>query len=220
MDGNRRWARERGLPAWHGHHHGVTPLWNAITCCIDQGVLHLSVFAFSLDNRSRSHQEQTFLCNFLRKQLIEYELPRLQEWNVRVDFIGHREHHAQNMQDDMAYVERVTQDNTALSLHIFFCYDGREDIRQATQALCREYAGNPQTEITPELFASYLQTREIPDPDLVIRTGGRQRVSNFLIYQMAYSEIYFLSTYWPDIGYHDITAAIQTYQETPRTFGA
>jgi len=221
MDGNRRWARKHNLPAWEGHRNGIAPLREAIQACLSHGIPYLSVYAFSPENFKRPQEEKQFLFNALHHHLIQEELPQLQQQGVRIRCIGDTKLFPETMQKDITYVQEATESNTQLQLNILFCYGGRHDIAHATRRISSAYANGDitQEDITPERFADYLWTADIPDPEVVIRTGGRRRISNFLLYQIAHSEIYFFDQYWPDITREDIESALTTFHQTTRTFG-
>lgn len=221
MDGNRRWAKQHGLAPWIGHDHGVTPLKEAISCCIEQGIAYLSVYAFSVENFKRPQQEQAYLFETISKRLVHDELPGLRKQGVRINVIGDQQYFPQTLCDDITYVHEQTKGNTTLTLNLLFCYGGRHDITQATRRISAAYAHGDihHEDITPNLISEHLFTSGLPDPDLVIRTGGRQRISNFLLYQMAYSEIYFLPRYWPDVTKDDILNILARFSATNRTYG-
>lgn len=221
MDGNRRWARSRSLPPWVGHERGVQPLKDVIACCIEHKIPYLSVYAFSTENFKRPHEEQQYLFNTIAQRLVHDELPELMEQGVRVNIIGDQTQFPDALRNDITYVHDQTANNTALTLNILFCYSGRHDIAQATRSISTSYARGEITyeDINTHTISRHLMTRDIPDPDLVIRTGHRQRISNFLLYQMAYSEIYFIPQYWPDITKQDILHVLQQFSTTNRTFG-
>ncbi len=221
MDGNRRWAKERGLPPWIGHEYGIQPLKEVIRCCIEHNIPYLSVYAFSIENFKRPQQEQQYLFDIISKRLVHDELPELNAQGVRINIIGDRRYFPQSLINDIAYVEKETRNNTRLTLNLLFCYSGRHDIAQAVQSINTACLRGEisQQDITPERISQHLFTHTIPDPDLVIRTGGRQRISNFLLYQVAYSEIYFLPIYWPDISKDDILSMLERFSATTRTFG-
>lgn len=221
MDGNRRWAKSRGLPAWIGHEQGVQPLKDVIACCIEHGIPYLSVYAFSAENFKRPHEEQQYLFNTISQRLVHDELPQLIEQGVKVNIIGDQTQFPASLRDDIAYVHQQTADNTTLALNILFCYSGRNDIAQATKAISKLYADGDiaSEDINAETISRHLLTHDIPDPDMVIRTGNRHRISNFLLYQMAYSEIYFIPQYWPNITKDDIVEVLQQFSATNRTFG-
>jgi len=221
MDGNRRWARERNLHPWIGHQYGIQPLKDTISLCIQYGIQHVTVYAFSQENFKRPDDEKHYLFHVISQQLTHEELPTLKAQGVRVNVIGDSRLYPDELRDDIAYVQNETRDNTVLQLNILFCYSGRHDIAQAVERMSRDYADGTGsiTDMTPERISSYLLTADIPDPDLVIRTGGRHRISNFLLYQMAYSEIYFLARYWPDVTHDDICGILEQFSQTTRTFG-
>ena len=221
MDGNRRWARERGLSPWIGHERGIRPLRETVACCLENGVSYLSVFAFSMENFQRSDDEKTYLFSTIVNMLVEQELPTLKKNGVKINIIGDAACYPESVIDKIAYVHNETKNNTKLTFNLLFCYGGQQDIAIATRAISQDYADGTitQDDITADTVSKYLLTHPMPHPDLVIRTGGRKRISNFLLYQMAYSEIHFLDQYWPDISKDDILREIGTFSQSQRTFG-
>lgn len=220
MDGNGRWAKARGLPRAAGHRAGVEALRQTVRNADDLGIRWITVYAFSSENWSRPKAEVSDLMGLL-KLFIRRDLAELHQNGVKVRVIGER----QSLQPDIAALleeaEHLTQDNSALNLVIAFNYGSRDEIaRAATRIAQAAVAGRlDPRDITPESFGAFLDTVDIPDPDLIIRTGGEIRLSNFLLWQAAYAELVFLSCYWPDFGKAHLVEAIQTFAARERRFG-
>ena len=220
MDGNGRWAKARGLPRAAGHRAGVEALRQTVRNADDLGIRWITVYAFSSENWSRPKSEVTDLMGLL-KLFIRRDLAELHQNGVKVRVIGER----QSLQPDIAALldeaELLTRDNSALNLVIAFNYGSRDEIaRAATRIAEAAVAGQlDPRDITPESFGAFLDTVDIPDPDLIIRTGGEIRLSNFLLWQAAYAELIFLSCYWPDFGKAHLVEAIQTFAARERRFG-
>ncbi len=217
MDGNGRWAKQRFLPRVAGHQRGVEALREMIKSCLDLGVEYLTVFAFSSENWRRPAEEVSFLMQLFLKML-EIEMRRMHENNIRLKIIGDRSRFDAPLQQLIAQAEDMTASNTGLTLTIAANYGGRWDIMQAMQALVREHperAGNfNEDDLEPYLAMSYA-----PEPDLFIRTGGEQRISNFLLWQLAYTELYFTGTLWPAFDRAALDEAIHSYRRRERRFG-
>jgi undecaprenyl diphosphate synthase len=220
MDGNGRWAKARGLPRLAGHRAGVEALRNAVRAAPDLGIEWLTVYAFSSENWSRPKTEVSDLMGLL-KLFIRRDLAELHQNGVRVRIIGHRDGLAPDISALLAEAEALTRLNRRLNLVIAFNYGGRDEIaRAAAKVALAVAAGQFEADaVTPELFADYLDTSGIPDPDLVIRTSGELRLSNFLLWQAAYSEFVFLPCYWPDFSRNDLTEAIGIYAARDRRYG-
>jgi undecaprenyl diphosphate synthase len=217
MDGNGRWAKKRFLPRVAGHQRGVESLREMIKSCIGLGVEYLTVFAFSSENWRRPADEVSFLMQLFLKML-EAETRRMHENNIRLKIIGDRSRFDATLQQLIADAERLTEGNTGLTLTIAANYGGRWDIMQAVQALLREHperaASFNEDDLDPYLAMNYA-----PEPDLFIRTGGEQRISNFLLWQLAYTELYFTETLWPAFDRAALDEAIHSYQRRERRFG-
>jgi undecaprenyl diphosphate synthase len=220
MDGNGRWAKARGLPRVAGHRAGVEALRKTVRAASDSGVAWLTVYAFSSENWSRPKSEVSDLMGLL-KLFIRRDLAELHQSGVRVKVIGEREGLAPDIAGLLEEAETLTAGNTALNLVIAFNYGGRDEIVRAARRLADAVAqGILQSEtITPDVFAAALDTAGIPDPDLVIRTSGEQRMSNFLPWQSAYSELVFLPCYWPDFTREHFADALRQYAARERRFG-
>jgi undecaprenyl diphosphate synthase len=217
MDGNGRWAKQRFLPRVAGHQRGVEALRETIKSCRDMGVEYLTVFAFSSENWRRPAEEVSFLMQLFLKML-EIETRRMHENNIRLKIIGDRARFDAPLQRLIEEAERLTADNSGLTLTIAANYGGRWDIMQAMQALLRAHPERAQDfsedDLQPWLAMSYA-----PEPDLFIRTGGEQRISNFLLWQLAYTELYFTDTLWPAFDREALNHAIVSYRKRERRFG-
>jgi len=214
MDGNGRWAAKRFMPRLAGHRQGMESLRRCIRACVDRGVAVLTVFAFSSENWNRPADEVSGLMELLATALAK-EVPKLQQDGVQVHFVGERAGLSDKVRAGLAQAEAATASNKRLILNVCFNYGGRWDIAQAAARLAAQ--GKPITE--GELQAA-MALAHVPDPDLIIRTGGEQRLSNFLLWQGAYSELYFTDTLWPDFTKDEFLLAIQDYQRRERRFGA
>jgi undecaprenyl diphosphate synthase len=216
MDGNGRWAKRRGLPVSAGHRAGTRALRRTVEACIDLGVRSLAVYAFSTENWTRPEEEVDALME-LFGETIERELPDLAEQGVRTRFVGRRDRAPEWLRDKMATLERETAQRDVLDLWIAFDYGGRAEIVSAVQSLVA--AGVDADEVDEDAVARHLFAPEMPDPDLLIRTSGEVRISNFLLWQSAYAELVFVDTLWPDFGAHDLRAALAAYARRRRRFG-
>ena len=213
MDGNARWARRRGLPVAAGHRAGTKALRRTVEAAIDLGVESLAVYAFSTENWTRPPDEVELLMEIFT-ETIERELPDLVRQGVRTRFIGRRDRAPDALQERMAALERETESNRRLNLWIAFDYGGRAEIVEAARR-----AAAAGVELDEESFASFLYAPEMPDPDLLIRTSGELRISNFLLWQLAYAELVFVETLWPDFGENELRSALEDYASRRRRFG-
>ena len=213
MDGNARWARKRGLPIAAGHRAGTKALRRTVEAAIDLGVESLAVYAFSTENWTRPPEEVELLMEIFT-ETIERELPDLVRQGVRTRFIGRRDRAPNALRERMAALESETGGNRRLNLWIAFDYGGRAEILEAANRAIRS-----GREVDEETFASYLSAPEMPDPDLLIRTSGELRISNFLLWQLAYAELVFVDTLWPDFGEEHLRAALDDYASRRRRFG-
>jgi undecaprenyl diphosphate synthase len=216
MDGNGRWARRRGLPVAAGHRAGTRALRRTVEGAIDLGIESLAVYAFSTENWSRPRNEIDALMDVF-SETIDREFPDLVRQGVRVRFIGRRDRAPEFLQRKMAGLERQTQENTRLDLWIAFDYGGRAEIVEAVRRLVD--SGVEPQEIDENVIAANLYAPALPDPDLLIRTSGELRVSNFLLWQIAYAELVFVDRLWPDFGPHDLRDALTAYARRRRRFG-
>ncbi len=220
MDGNNRWARGKGLPGPAGHRAGVEAVRGVLRACRQQGVEVLTLFAFSSENWGRPLPEVRTLLALLSRYL-RSEVRQLHEDGVRLRFIGERGRFSAGLQRLMQQSEHLTAGNSAATLVIAVDYGGRWDITQAVQTLARQIeAGALQPEdIDPDLIERNLSASDLPLPDLCIRTGGDARISNFMLWQFAYSELYFTNTLWPDFGELEFARALSDYSRRERRFG-
>ncbi|MEM8985806.1 MAG: isoprenyl transferase [Pseudomonadota bacterium] len=220
MDGNGRWAAERGMPRVMGHRRGVEAVRRAVEAASDLGVKYLTLYSFSTENWKRPQSEVRDLMGLLR-QFVETDLKRLKDKGVRVRIIGDRSSLSKDLVEIVERSEAETRSNDALNLTIAFNYGGRDEIIRAAQALAARAASgclDPQN-ITQSVFSAALDTHDLPDPDLVIRTSGEKRISNFLIWQAAYAEFVFLDIYWPDFERKHLAASLSEYADRDRRYG-
>lgn len=220
MDGNGRWAKARGLPRAAGHKAGVESLRETIRAAGKMGIPFLTLFAFSSENWSRPRSEVSDLMGLL-KLFIRRDLADLHRENVRVRIIGEREGLAKDILGLLSEAETLTEKNQGLTLVIAFNYGSRNEITRAVKKLVDDVAAGIITgaAITMEAISARLDTADMPDPDLIIRTSGEMRLSNFLLWQAAYSEFMFLPCYWPDFRPSHLSEAIETFQSRERRFG-
>jgi undecaprenyl diphosphate synthase len=220
MDGNGRWANKRGLPRTIGHSKGVEAVRETVRAAADAGVEYLTLFAFSSENWSRPETEVNDLLGLLRK-FIRRDLAELHRENVRIRIIGEREKLRGDILPLLLEAEETTRHNTSLTLVIAFNYGSRDEIVRAAVRLAREVeAGRLRAEdITAQMISGRLDTADIPDPDLIIRTSGEERLSNFLLWQAAYSELLFIPDYWPDFDRNRFFDALRSFAARDRRFG-
>jgi undecaprenyl diphosphate synthase len=216
LDGNGRWARSRGLPVADGHREGTRALRRTVEAAIDLGIGALVVYSFSTENWTRPPDEVDSLMEIFG-ETIERELPELARQGVRVRFFGRRDRAPEALQEQMAKLEAETGANDRLDLWIAFDYGGRAELAEAARRLVN--AGLRPEEIDEGTFAKALYEPDLPDPDLLIRTSGEQRISNFLLWQLAYAELVFVETLWPDFGAAELEAALAEYASRERRFG-
>jgi undecaprenyl diphosphate synthase len=216
LDGNGRWAKRRGLPTAAGHRAGARTVRRVVEAAIDLGIDDLSVFAFSTENWSRPQDEVDALMEIFA-ETIERELPDLAEQGVRVRFIGRRDRAPDSLRARMHAMEDRTELNTRLNLWVAFDYGGRAELVEAARRIVE--SGVDPAEIDENVFAANLYQPDLPDPDLLIRTSGELRVSNFLLWQLAYAELVFVDKLWPDFEERDLRAALADYASRRRSFG-
>ena len=216
MDGNRRWAKRRGLPAAAGHRAGARLVRRMVEASIDIGIHDLAIFSFSTENWSRPKEEVDALM-VIFAETIERELPDLVEQGVRVRFIGRRDRAPDDVRRRMDAMEDRTALNTRLNLWVAFDYGGRAELVEATRRIVE--SGVDPAEIDENVFAANLYAPELPDPDLLIRTSGELRISNFLLWQLAYTELVFVDRLWPDFDERDLRHALADYASRRRRFG-
>ena len=215
MDGNGRWAKKRFLPRVGGHRRGVEAVREVVKACGDRGVEYLTLFAFSSENWRRPAEEVTFLMQLFLRSL-EQEVEKLHANSIRFKVIGDLTAFDPRIVEHIRRGEELTRNNTRLTLTVAANYGGRWDILQAADR-CREE--DPSAPITEERLSRFLSMSYAPEPDLFIRTGGEQRVSNFLLWQLAYTEFYFTDAFWPDFGAQALDEAIASYRRRERRFG-
>jgi undecaprenyl diphosphate synthase len=220
MDGNGRWAGARGLPRTAGHRQGVEALRRTVRAASEIGIEYLTIFSFSAENWSRPKSEVSFLFDLMRR-FVRQDVAELRSAGVRISIIGEREGLEPDIISLIEQTEAMTSGNTGLNLVVAFNYGSRQEIAAATRAIARAVAAGEldPNAITPELLGSYLHTRGIPEPDLLIRTSGEQRLSNYLLWQCAYTEFVFVEEHWPDFTRETLERAISEYHTRERRFG-
>jgi undecaprenyl diphosphate synthase len=216
MDGNGRWAEQRGLPVAEGHRAGTKALRRTVEAAIDLGVESLAVYAFSTENWARPIDEVEDLMEIFG-ETIERELPDLAKEGVRVRFVGRRDRAPESLLRQMEALEAETAENDRLRLWICFDYGGRAELVEAARRIAA--SGVEPAAVDEELVSANLSEPEMPDPDLLVRTSGEVRISNFLLWQLAYAELTFTETLWPDFGADDLRSALETYAGRRRRFG-
>ena len=217
MDGNGRWANQRGLPRLAGHRAGVDNIRRCLETFSEYGVKYVTVYAFSTENWNRPAEEVNGLMAILQ-EAINREIQALHENGVRILHLGRMDRLSPELQQSVTYAQDLTKNNEAMTLSVAFDYGGRAEILAAVNRIVRE--GILPDQLNEELFSRYLYTAHLPDPDLIIRTAGELRLSNFLLWQSAYSEYYHTSTPWPDLGKEDIARAMEAFSRRKRRFGA
>lgn len=220
MDGNRRWAKQKLLPAKFGHREGALRVKDLVKNCIEIGVKYVSIYAFSTENWGRDKNEVDYLMNLL-VEFINKELDYINENNVRIKLMGNLEDLPLKTKNEVKRSLDLTKNNDKLILNIALSYGSRAEIISAVKNIINDYEKNEINidEITEESFNKYLYTDGIPDPELLIRTSGEIRLSNFLLYQLAYSEFYFTDVLWPDFDKEELLKAILSFQTRKRRFG-
>ena len=220
MDGNGRWATQRGMRRQEGHRQGVETLRQTVKDVMQVGIQCLTLFSFSSENWNRPKAEVNFLMLLLQR-FIESDLAHLHAQNVRVRVLGRRHDLSPKIIKLIERAETLTADNTSLQLQVAFNYGAREEIADAASRLARRAVAGTldPASITPEVFGSELLTAGLPDPDLIIRTSGEYRISNFLLWQSAYAEFFFTETLWPDFTADDLAEALSAYAQRDRRFG-
>ena len=215
-DGNGRWAEQRGLPIAEGHRAGTRALRRTVEAAIDLGVRSLAVYAFSTENWARPSDEVEDLMEIFG-ETIDRELPDLAAQGVRTRFVGRRDRAPEELQAKMRELEGTTAANDRLSLWIAFDYGGRAELVDAARGLVAD--GVAPDDVDEELLRSHLYAPEMPDPDLLVRTSGELRISNFFLWQLAYAELVFVDTLWPDFGEEQLRSALEDYARRRRRFG-
>lgn len=220
MDGNRRWAKKRMLPSAAGHKKGVEALRATLKACAKFGIKYLTVYAFSTENWKRDREEVEFLMSLLAKTIVN-EVPEFIENDIRLTFIGDRKSLSKEIVDVLEFGEKETADCKTLNLQIAFNYGARMEITNALKEISLKVKNGEisEDEITEDLISQNLYTSNIPDPDLLIRTGGEQRISNYLLWQCAYTEIYITDIFWPEFDEKALASAILEFNSRQRRFG-
>ncbi|MBE6448163.1 MAG: di-trans,poly-cis-decaprenylcistransferase [Alphaproteobacteria bacterium] len=220
MDGNGRWAQKRGLPRLAGHEKGAETLQEVVKAAVDLGVRYLTVYAFSTENWNRDKEEVSGLMKLLRKYM-NSEFKPMQEEGVRILFMGERDMLDADIVEQMAKIERDSKANDKFTLCIALSYGSRQEIVSAVKkiALLAKKEDINIKDIDARMVADMLYTRSIPDPDIVIRTSGEKRISNYLLWQIAYSELFFTPTLWPDFGREELEQIISEFKQRERRYG-
>ncbi|MFA5701617.1 MAG: isoprenyl transferase [Desulfuromonas sp.] len=220
MDGNGRWARQNGLPRFAGHQEGVKTVRRIVQECSRLQIKYLTLYAFSSENWHRPEQEVHALMGLLDTYLTS-EIALLQKNDIRLNVIGNLGRLPEELRHKVQDKLRQTENNTAMVLTLALSYGARDEIVRAARSVCAEVAkhGLEPEDIDEKMFASHLDTASMPDPDILIRTSGEQRVSNFLLWQIAYSELFYCSCFWPEFGTEHLEAVLQEYQNRCRRFG-
>ena len=220
MDGNGRWAKEKGFMRVFGHENGTKSVRTTVETCVDLGVENLTLYAFSTENWNRPKLEVKTLMQLLISSL-KKEMDTMQKNSVRLNAIGNLEHLPKKVQDELLQVIEATKENTKMTLTLALSYGSRDEIVNATKQICDKVKNNIISieKIDDALINEHLYTRNLPDVDLLIRTSGEKRISNFLLWQIAYAELYFTDVYWPDFQNEDLYGAIINYQKRERRFG-
>ena len=221
MDGNRRWAMRQNLANLLGHQKGIETINTVVDFCLAKKIPYLSLYAYSIENlHNRSQEEQYYLFGKLAQEAA-HDIDIFKRKNVRIQFIGDRSLFPQSMYAVCERIEHETAECSGLLLSLLFCYGGQQEIVDAAKRIAIEVACGALSvnDITPQLFSQHLWTSSLPSPDLIIRTGDQQRLSNFLLYQAAYSELYFLTCMWPDITHQELESALMHYHECRKMFG-
>ncbi len=220
MDGNGRWAKEKGFMRVFGHENGTKSVRTTVETCVDLGVENLTLYAFSTENWNRPKLEVKTLMQLLISSL-KKEMDTMQKNSVKLNAIGNLEHLPKTVQDELLQVIDATKQNTKMILTLALSYGSRDEIVNATRQICEKVKNNIISieKIDDALLNQHLYTRNLPDVDLLIRTSGEKRISNFLLWQIAYAELYFTDVYWPDFQNEDLYEAIINYQKRERRFG-
>ncbi|MBG1242803.1 isoprenyl transferase [Nostoc sp. UIC 10607] len=220
MDGNGRWAKRQGLPRIMGHKRGVDALKDLLRCCQDWGIQALTAYAFSTENWKRPQEEVDFLMTLFQR-VLRQELREMVEENVQIKFVGNLQDLPRSLQQEISRSMEETKDNRGIRFSVATNYGGRQEILQACQAIAKQVQQGllQPNEIDEQVFESHLYTAGITDPDLLIRTSGEMRLSNFLLWQMAYGEIYITDALWPDFDRAEFHRALCAYQQRERRFG-
>ena len=220
MDGNGRWAKAQGKHRIFGHKNGVKAVREVTEGCAEIGIKHLTLYAFSTENWNRPKTEVSALMELLFLTMGK-EIKTLQKNNIRLNAIGHLHNLPESNRKALANLMDATKDNTRMTLTLALSYGSREELTEAAKRIAEEYKSGKISleEINQEMLAAHLYTKDIPEPELMIRTSGEHRISNFLLWQMAYTELYFTEKFWPEFTKNDLYKAIYDYQQRERRFG-
>jgi undecaprenyl diphosphate synthase len=220
MDGNRRWAKRYGFQPWQGHKEGTKAVERVIKFCVEQGIKHLSLYAFSLENFNRTPEELKYLFSLIVDQA-ETQLDTCLDNGVRMRFVGDRSRFPEQTVAPIERLEKKTEHLDKLIVHFLFCYGGRQEIVASVKSIVQKIKQGLLTEdqINEATFADSLWMRGVPDPELIVRTGGAQRLSNFLLYEAAYSELYFLDCLWPEVTTDHLNDMMTYFANCKRNFG-
>ena len=220
LDGNGRWAKAKGLPRTAGHVQGAKTVEQICEDAYNMGIQYLTIYAFSTENWTRPDSEVATLMNLLRNYM-KNSIKRAQKNNMCVRVIGDKSRLAEDLQQSIAQLEQETRENTGLHFQIAINYGGRDELRRAVTKLAEQVAAGTlkPDDMSEELIAATLDTAGIPDPDLLIRTSGEQRISNFLLWQTSYAEPYFTPVLWPDFNKNELAKAVEAYQKRDRRYG-
>ena len=218
MDGNGRWAKQRGQDRIYGHYEGVSSVRAVMEASVEWGIAYTSFFAFSEENWGRPDEEVHALMELMGAMMVK-ELPTFMDNNIRFLVLGNREHLSEKLRDSIDGIMSETAGNTGMTMILFLSYSGKWDIFQAARRMAHDLIENPGLELGVDDFSRYLVTAGIPDPDLLIRTSGEKRISNYLLWQSAYTEFVFTDTLWPDFRREQYRAALEEYASRDRRFG-
>lgn len=217
MDGNRRWAKEKGLPSFEGHRIGLNDgVFKTVEGCLDRGIKHVTLFAFSTENWDRSKDEIAYLIMLFHKMMTD-KLEEMNKKGIKVNIIGRLEDWPKGIQEDARKAMDLTQDNHEMTVNVAMSYGGRAEIVDATKRIIAD--GLKPEEITEAKFAEYTYEAGQPDPEIIVRTSGEQRISGFMLWQSAYSEFYFTDVLWPDFDSKEVDKVIAEYNRRERRFG-
>ncbi len=219
MDGNGRWAKQRHMPRTVGHAKGASMVRDLVTACVDKGVKHLTLFAFSTENWKRPEEEVSTLMG-LFIQYLEKEMQDMQAEGVRLNVIGDTSRFPQTLQDKIKATEQSTAHNKGIVLNVAANYGGQWDIVQAVKSWQQAHPEKALGDLSPEALSPFLSAANQPEPDLLIRTGGESRISNFMLWQLAYAELYFTDVLWPDFDVPQLLKALDWFAARERRFGA
>ena len=220
MDGNGRWAKKRAMPRTFGHKKGAENVVNITRAMKESGIKFLTLYAFSTENWQRSEDEVKALMDLLREYL-DKEFKEIMENNVKIVFIGERYMLSEDIKEKIEHIENTSKDNTNLTLCIALSYGSRHEILNATKNIAKAYANKEISldDISFDLISKNLYTKDIPDPDILIRTSGEQRISNYLLWQLAYTELFFTETLWPDFNKDELMTIIEQFNNRERRYG-